>query len=143
MLAKANLVVTAWDGELLVGISRALSDFAYVTYLSDLAVRASHQRKGIGQELIHLTQREGGPETSIVLLAAPKAVEYYPHMGFERHDSAWVLRAGSGVPEEVAAGVAFEVKGSLRGGETLETVFQVALSPDVPGAGAETRNQIL
>lgn len=59
----------------------------------DLAVRVSHQRKGIGRELIRLTQREGGPGTSIVLLAAPKAVEYYPHIGFERHHSAWVLRA--------------------------------------------------
>ena len=94
MLAEANLVVTAWDGELLVGISRALSDFAYVTYLADLAVRLSHQRLGIGKELIRVTQREGGPETTIVLLAAPKAVEYYPHIGFERHDSAWVLGAG-------------------------------------------------
>ncbi|MEO8461415.1 MAG: hypothetical protein ABI451_12865, partial [Dokdonella sp.] len=38
MLANANLIVTAWDSESLVGISRALSDFSYATYLSDLAV---------------------------------------------------------------------------------------------------------
>ena len=38
MLKNANLVVTAWDGDLLVGISRSLSDFSYATYLSDLAV---------------------------------------------------------------------------------------------------------
>jgi ribosomal protein S18 acetylase RimI-like enzyme len=91
MLANANLVVTGWDGGLLVGISRALSDFAYVTYLSDLAVRASHQRMGIGKELIRITQREGG-SASIVLLAAPKAVEYYPRIGFTRHESRWLLR---------------------------------------------------
>lgn len=97
MLARANLVVTAWDGELLVGISRALSDFAYVTYLSDLAVRASHQRLGIGKELIRITRRESGPEAYLVLLAAPKAVDYYPHIGFTRHDSAWLLRAGEPV----------------------------------------------
>ncbi len=94
MLARANLVVTAWDGALLVGISRALSDFAYVTYLSDLAVRASHQRRGIGRELIRVTRRESGPEATLVLLAAPKAVDYYPRVGFTRHDSAWLLRAG-------------------------------------------------
>src|SRR6266542_7029076 len=76
MLAGSNLVVTAWDGSLIVGISRSLSDFAYVTYLSDLAVRVSHQRQGIGRELIRVTRREGGPQTSIVLLAAPRAVEY-------------------------------------------------------------------
>jgi GNAT superfamily N-acetyltransferase len=92
MLDHANLVVTAWDGDLLVGISRSLSDFAYATYLSDLAVRLSHQRKGIGRELIRITQRKGGDAT-IILLAAPKAVNYYPRLGFTRHDSAWILRS--------------------------------------------------
>ncbi len=90
MLRNANLVVTAWDGELLVGISRSLSDFAYATYLSDLAVRLSYQRKGIGKELIRVTQREGG-SAKIILLAAPKAVDYYPHIGFTQHNSAWLL----------------------------------------------------
>ena len=93
MLRNANLVVTAWDGDLLVGISRSLSDFAYVTYLSDLAVRVSHQHQGIGRELMRVTQREGGA-AYIVLLAAPKAVDYYPRVGFTRHDSAWMLRPG-------------------------------------------------
>jgi GNAT superfamily N-acetyltransferase len=93
MLANANLVVTAWEGSLLVGISRSLTDFAYATYLSDLAVRLSHQRLGIGKELMRITQREGGSAT-VILLAAPKAVDYYPHVGFTRHDSAWLLREG-------------------------------------------------
>jgi predicted N-acetyltransferase YhbS len=92
MLRNANLVVTAWAGDLMVGISRSLSDFAYVTYLSDLAVRLSYQRLGIGKELIRITKRESGPKAYIVLLAAPKAVDYYPHIGFTRHDSAWLLR---------------------------------------------------
>lgn len=95
MLANANLVVTAWDGDLLVGISRALTDFAYATYLSDLAVRATHQRHGIGKELMRITQRESGPKTTVILLAAPKAVDYYPHAGFTQHGSAWILPAGT------------------------------------------------
>lgn len=92
MLAGANLVVTAWDGRLLVGIARSLSDFAYATYLSDLAVRASHQRQGIGRELIRRTQAEGAP-ASVILLAAPAAVDYYPRIGFKTA-SGWILRAG-------------------------------------------------
>ena len=91
MLAKANLVITAWDGDLLVGISRALTDFSYATYLSDLAVRVSHQRQGIGRELIRETRRHSG-RAYIVLLAAPKAVDYYPRIGFAAHPSAWILR---------------------------------------------------
>jgi GNAT superfamily N-acetyltransferase len=94
MMRHANLVVTAWDGELLVGISRTLTDFSYVGYLADLAVRATHQRRGIGLELIRRTRECMGPRSTVVLLAAPKAVEYYPRIGFRRHESAWVLAAG-------------------------------------------------
>lgn len=93
MLAHANLVVTAWDGDLLVGIARTLTDFLYVGYLADLAVRESHQRQGIGAALIRTTRAHMGPSSSIVLLAAPKAVDYYPRLGFTQHGSAWVLRA--------------------------------------------------
>jgi GNAT superfamily N-acetyltransferase len=92
MLRNANLVITAWDGELLVGISRSLSDFSYATYLSDLAVIASHQRQGIGRELIRLTQQASAPAT-IILLAAPAAEQYYPRIGFRHHPQAWRLLA--------------------------------------------------
>jgi GNAT superfamily N-acetyltransferase len=98
MLEHANLVVTAWDGERLVGLSRTLTDFLYVGYLSDLAVALSHQRLGIGTELIARTRTRMGPRSMLVLLAAPKAVGYYPRLGFTRHDSAWLLRAGDAFP---------------------------------------------
>jgi len=94
MFTHANLVVTAWDGPLMVGISRSLTDFAYATYLSDLAVRRSYQRKGIGRELIRLT-REAAPTATLVLLAAPAAEKYYPHVGFEHHPQAWIRRGGT------------------------------------------------
>jgi GNAT superfamily N-acetyltransferase len=90
MLAGANLIVTAWDGELLVGISRALTDWSYATYLSDLAVRASHQRRGIGRELI-LRTKAAAPRAKLHLLPAPAAVDYYPRVGMERHPAAFVL----------------------------------------------------
>jgi predicted N-acetyltransferase YhbS len=96
MLREANLVITAWDGEQLVGISRSLTDFCYATYLSDLAVRESHQRQGIGQELIRRTQTASAPAT-IILLAAPAAEQYYPHIGFTHHSQAWRLLAGDEV----------------------------------------------
>jgi len=90
MIRNANLVITAWDGDLLVGISRSLTDFSYATYLSDLAVRESHQRQGIGKELIRRTREESAPAT-IILLAAPAAEPYYPHIGFTHHPQAWRL----------------------------------------------------
>jgi predicted N-acetyltransferase YhbS len=91
MLRHANLVVTAWDDDQLVGISRALSDFSFVTYLSDLAVRRSHQKQGIGKELIRRTQELAGKHAKLVLLAAPAAEQYYPRIGFTKHPQAWIL----------------------------------------------------
>lgn len=93
VLRNSNLVVTAHDGDLLVGISRCVTDFAYATYLSDLAVRLSHQRQGIGKELIRRTQL-ACPQATVILLSAPKATEYYPHVGMKQHPSAWTLASG-------------------------------------------------
>jgi ribosomal protein S18 acetylase RimI-like enzyme len=93
MVKNANLVVTAWEGDKLIGISRALSDFSFVTYLSDLAVDQDYQHQGIGKELIRQTQ-QAAPAAKIILLAAPAAELYYPHIGFTRHPQAWMLNPG-------------------------------------------------
>ena len=89
MLETANLVISAWEGDRMVGISRSLSDFCYCTYLSDLAVRVSHQRRGIGRELMRRTKEAGGRAT-VFLFAAPAAEAYYPRVGF-RAGSGWIL----------------------------------------------------
>jgi GNAT superfamily N-acetyltransferase len=98
MIRHANLVITAWDGDLMVGMARTLTDFSYVGYLADLAVRQSHQRQGIGIQMIKLTREKMGPRSMLVLLAAPEAVSYYPRVGFARHESAWTLSATERFP---------------------------------------------
>jgi GNAT superfamily N-acetyltransferase len=90
MLRGANLTITAWDSDLLVGIARSLSDFSYATYLSCLAVRASYQKQGVGRELVRRT-KEAAPQTRVILLAAPAARFYYPKIGFTEHESCWTL----------------------------------------------------
>jgi len=96
MLANANLTVTAWDGGRLVGISRSLTDFAYVAYLSDLAVDRDYQNCGIGRALIAETRARLKPECMIVLLAAPQANDYYAKVGFEHNPRAWVMKGERG-----------------------------------------------
>ena len=91
MLRHANLVVTAWSGDALVGIARSLTDFSYICYLADLAVHEVHQKHGIGRELIRQTRTNLGSNCKITLLAAPAAVAYYAKLGFEPHPSAWLL----------------------------------------------------
>lgn len=93
MLQNADLIVTARAAAgLLVGVSRALTDHSYCCYLSDLAVDAAYQGRGIGRELIARTHAAAGPGTTLVLIAAPKARSYYPHIGMTQHDSCWIAR---------------------------------------------------
>ena len=91
MLRHADLIVTARAGGRLVGVSRAITDFSYCTYLSDLAVDEAHQRRGIGKELLRRTHEAAGRQTVLILLAAPKARGYYPHIGMTGHDSCWII----------------------------------------------------
>ena len=90
MLRNADIIMTARCDGLLVGLARAVSDFSFCTYLSDLAVDENFQRRGIGRELIRRTQEAAGMNAKLILIAAPKAVDYYPHIGMTRHDSCWL-----------------------------------------------------
>ena len=92
MLVHADVIVTARVDGLLVGVSRAISDFGYCTYLSDLAVDVAHQKSGIGKELVRRTHEAAGLHTTLILLAAPAAREYYPRIGMTQHDSCWVIQ---------------------------------------------------
>lgn len=91
MLNHADIVLTARADGLLVGVSRALTDYSYCTYLSDLAVDQRFQRRGIGRELLDRTHEAAGRHTALILLAAPGAASYYPHIGLTRHDSCWTV----------------------------------------------------
>lgn len=93
MIANANIVITAWDKDKLVGIARALSDLVYVTYLADLVVHENYQQQGIGKQLIDLTQAQAAPDCMLVLLSAPQANDYYPKLGFTHNPRAWMLKS--------------------------------------------------
>src|SRR6185369_14582495 len=80
MYGNSNLIVSAWDGNILVGVSRALTDYCYCCYLSDLAVKKEYQKKGIGKEMIRLTKEIIGDQSMLLLLAADSAKEYYPKL---------------------------------------------------------------
>ncbi|KAF2072219.1 hypothetical protein CYY_006464 [Polysphondylium violaceum] len=87
MLKHADILITAWVGTRLVGVARSLTDYEYCCYLSDLAV--SIPKCGIGKELIKQTCKQLSPSCRVILLSAPQAVEYYPKVGFQQHNSCW------------------------------------------------------
>ena len=90
MVKQADIILTARDGDKLVGVSRSISDFTYCTYLSDLAVDEAYQHQGIGKELIRLTKAQA-PEAKLILLAAPAAREYYPKIGMTQFEYCFYL----------------------------------------------------
>ena len=90
MCRNANLIITARQNGLLVGIARSITDFVYCTYLSDLAVDVSLQKQGIGVRLIKET-RKHSLQAKLILLSAPAAVNYYPKIGMKRHDHCFML----------------------------------------------------
>lgn len=92
MVDNADLIVTARSNGQLVGIARAITDYSYCCYLSELAVDVEYQRSGIGKQLVRLIQERLGEEVTLLLVAAPTAVEYYPRIGFEKLDKAFSIR---------------------------------------------------
>ncbi|MEM9171628.1 MAG: GNAT family N-acetyltransferase [Pseudomonadota bacterium] len=95
MVLNADILMTAWDGDTLVGIARSITDFAYCCYLADLAVDQAYQRQGVGEGLLRATAGLVGRDCQLILLAAPAAEGYYPAKGFEPHTSCWVSDAGA------------------------------------------------
>lgn len=92
MIQHADVVITAWKDEVMIGIARALTDYSYCCYLSELAVDVTYQKSGIGQELIARVRERIGNECSLVLISAPGATSYYPKVGFEYSDKAYMIK---------------------------------------------------
>ncbi len=91
MVKNSNLMVSAWDGEKLIGIARSMTDFHYACYLSDLAVDKDYQGMGVGKKLQAITQEQLGPKCKLILIAAPAANSYYEYLGYTNNPRCWVL----------------------------------------------------
>ena len=91
MLDNSNLIVTAWDNDVLVGVSRSITDWVWCCYLSDLAVRSEYKQQGIGRQLINLTKEKVGDQSMVLLLSVPTAMEYYPKVGFVKQESSFII----------------------------------------------------
>ncbi|UNK17143.1 GNAT family N-acetyltransferase [Paenibacillus sp. N3/727] len=90
MMNNADILLTAWLGDKMIGVARALTDWSYCCYLSDLAVDKEVQKSGVGRELIAKVREEIGEEVALILLAAPSAMAYYPKVGFEKIENGFM-----------------------------------------------------
>ncbi|MCM3038681.1 GNAT family N-acetyltransferase [Paenibacillus motobuensis] len=92
MIDHSDIMITAWSDGKMVGVARAITDYSYCCYLSDLAVDQEYQKQGIGKELVQRIRTKIGDQCSLILISAPTAVDYYPSLGFERSDKAFLIR---------------------------------------------------
>ncbi len=75
-------VVSAWEGDVLVGFARAISDGAFNAYISTVAVLPAYQKRGIGRELVRrLVENRDGIQ--FVLHANDRAYPFYLHIGLD------------------------------------------------------------
>ena len=91
MFENSDLIVTAWDENKLVGVSRTITDWVWCSYLADLAVSPGYNRSGIGKQLIELTKKRVGEQSMVLLLSVPTAMDYYPKVGFSKEDRAFII----------------------------------------------------
>ena len=93
MIKGSNLLITARSEGQLVGLLRGLSDFCYRSFIADLAVAHSYQRKGIGRQLIQVARNQA-PDARLILFSAEDALPFYEKLGFHLHERCYQLKAG-------------------------------------------------
>ena len=92
MFKNANLLVTAWHDDKLVGISRAITDFCYCCYLSDLVVHDDYKKSGIGKQLVKISKDVAGERCKLILQSNASAESFYEKIGMQRVDSAFIIQ---------------------------------------------------
>ncbi|HET6331197.1 MAG TPA: GNAT family N-acetyltransferase [Holophagaceae bacterium] len=102
MFLHANVVISAYDGERLVGLLRGWTDFAFDGYVCDLAIHPGFQKQGVGKRLLDEAAALG-PDIHWVLLASPIAKAYYGHLGWQLIPNAWELSRPSGTMPDYEA----------------------------------------
>ena len=94
MLNSAH-VISAWDGNKLVGLIRALSDGETVAFLHYLLVDPAYQGHHIGDELMKRVLRYFENLLYVKIMPSdPKTLPFYARYGFRQYDnySAMVLK---------------------------------------------------
>ena len=89
MIAGANFIVTAREDGAILGLARCVTDFAWIAYCAELAVRESAQKRGVGAGLVATARELLGPGIGLVLISEPEAIDFYKRIGMDRIDRAF------------------------------------------------------
>lgn len=88
-LRNSMVVISVWDEDLLVGFARATGDQVFNATIWDVAVRPSHQRRGLGRLLLQelLKELDANQIPIITLYADPGRDAFYKKLGFSADPS--------------------------------------------------------
>lgn len=87
-LQNSSLVISAWDGEELVGLVRGLDDGETVGFIHYLLVNPKYQGQHIGEELMNRLMEEYQDLLYIKIMPSdPKTIGFYKKFGFEIYDN--------------------------------------------------------
>lgn len=81
-IRTSHRVVTAWDGNKLIGLINAIADDAMNAYIPYTVVRPEYQKRGIGKRLVEIILQEYKDYARKVLIAYDDAVDFYKKCGF-------------------------------------------------------------
>ena len=81
-------VISAWDGDKLVGMICAMDDGIMTAYIHYLLVRPDYQDKGIGRKLVSRVKEIYDDYLRIVVVGYDDEVHFYENCGFEKADDA-------------------------------------------------------
>jgi len=93
-LEHSRPVVTAWDGPKLVGFARVISDLTYRATIWDVIVAETHQKRGIGREMMRLVlEHPDLRSVTMFLLLTKDQQRFYEQLGFtSERDMTMMLR---------------------------------------------------
>ena len=80
--SRSDQVITAWDGEKLVGLVNTIADGSVTAFIPYLLVNPEYQKQGIGGTLIGMIVSAYQGYERIVLLTEKDTVDFYKKCGF-------------------------------------------------------------
>ncbi|RYZ50879.1 MAG: GNAT family N-acetyltransferase [Proteobacteria bacterium] len=89
-ISGSTAVVYALDGNELIGFGSAISDGAWIAYISQLAVKPDYQRQGIGKGLLEKMLTDLGSGVTVVVHSSEVASNFYTSTGFKPYSNVFV-----------------------------------------------------
>lgn len=92
-LMHSSAVLTAWDGEELVGLVRVLDDSELVAYMHYVLVRPDHQGQGIAGEMIRQVKEKYKNYLYIEIMPEEsKNAAFYQRFGFQKMEDGVAMQ---------------------------------------------------